>query len=299
MRYRNLRGLWLLIALLLIVPAVQPQLTIRQVVVISLDGGRPDAILQAETPNIHALAERGAAHWQAQTVIPPATLPAHASMLTGLSVAQHGMADNTITYPCPVLTEATFLTRAQEAGYRAAMAVGKGQMCQFRQTEETGYVFGQSGDRSVIEGAISLLDEGYEVLFVHLPNPDYFGHLSGWMSDTYLYELSNTDAQIGRLLAALEERDLLDETLIIVTADHGGHGKVHGSDAPEDVSIPWIIAGPGVKPGMDLQRFNVQTADTAATVLWALGIPLPESMTGRAVVEAFDLGNVSALPAAG
>jgi predicted AlkP superfamily pyrophosphatase or phosphodiesterase len=257
---------------------------VRRVVVISLDGARPDAILQAATPYLHQLAQRGAAHWQAQTIFPPATLPGHASMLTGQSVEQHGLAHNDSLYPCPVLEAPTFLTLAQQSGFRSAMVVGKAQLCQFHQSDAVDYTFAQSGDRSIVDRALELLAADYEVIFLHFPNPDYFGHLTGWMSDTYLYELGNTDYQIGRLLAALD-----DETLVIVTADHGGHDMQHGADIPEDMTIPWIIAGPGVIPGTDLQGIEVNITDTAATVLWALGIPLPDNLTGHPVLEAFGL----------
>src|SRR5689334_7434800 len=66
------------------------------VIVISLDGTRPDAILQAETPNLQALATGGGVDWEATTVLPSATLPAHTSMLTGLSVEQHGVDYNSM-----------------------------------------------------------------------------------------------------------------------------------------------------------------------------------------------------------
>jgi hypothetical protein len=62
----------------------------------------------------------------------------------------------------------------------------------------------------------------------------------------------------------------------------------HGANILEDMTIPWIIAGPGVQPGTDLSNVEINVMDTAATVLWALGIELPEDMTGRVVLEAFE-----------
>ena len=263
-----------------------PPQSITHVVVISLDGARPDGILQAPSPNIEALAARGAVAWQARTVYPSVTLPAHASMLTGLDISAHGLNDNDSIYPCPVIETPTFLTEAAEAGYRTAMVVGKEKLCRFHQSEMVDYTFAREGDRSVADRALELLNEGYEVLFLHFPNPDYFGHLNGWMSDTYIAEMRNTDRQVGRVLAALDELNLTDETLVILTADHGGHDMEHGMDIPEDMSIPWIMAGPGVTAGTALGD-DIQIMDTAITVLWGLGLPLPENAAGRPVVEAF------------
>jgi len=256
-----------------------------RVIVISLDGARPDAILQAETPNIQALAERGAVSWQASTVFPPVTIPAHTSMLTGLDTSEHGVTWN--DYRDEPITTPTFLTLAAEAGYSTAMVVGKEKFSQFRQTDVMDYVFARVGDRSVVDEAINLIEGGVEVLFVHFPNPDYFGHSRGWMSDVYLNEFYNTDLQVGRLLTALDETGTAAETLIILTADHGGHDLVHGSDIPEDMTIPFILAGGGVISGMVLEN-DVHVTDAAMTVLWTLGLQLPETALGRPLREAFN-----------
>ena len=74
-------------------------------------------------------------------------------------------------------------------------------------------------------------------------------------------------------------------TLIIVTADHGGHNTSHGFDIPLDMTIPWVIVGPGVQPKALTSPIN--TTDTAATAAWALGLPLPPEWAGRPVLEAF------------
>ncbi len=170
-----------------------------RVLLISLDGTRPDGILKAETPNIQALAARGAVSWQAQTIFPPDTLPSHTSMLTGLTPDQHGVDWNFTWFGCPPIESSTVLTLAEQAGYSTAMVAGKGKFCHFIQSEGLDFTFAQQGDRSVADRVIEVLDEGYEVIFAHFPNPDYFGHSTGCMSDTYLLELSNTDTQDGRV----------------------------------------------------------------------------------------------------
>jgi arylsulfatase A-like enzyme len=106
------------------------------------------------------------------------------------------------------------------------------------------------------------------------------------MSSTYLGTLTNTDEAVRRVLAALEDAGLRETTLVILTADHGGHGTTHGSDRPEDMTIPWIVNGPRVLPGTTLSG-SIRNLDTPATALWALGLPVPSDMDGRAVVEAF------------
>jgi predicted AlkP superfamily pyrophosphatase or phosphodiesterase len=266
------------------------------VIVISLDGTRPDAILQANTPNLQALAERGAVAWKASTVLPSVTLPAHTSMLTGLSVEQHGVDYNSTQPGCPIIEPPTFLTLAEEAGYKTALVTGKEKFCMYKQTDTLDYTFAQEGDRSVVDRVLELLDDDFTVIFAHFPNPDYFGHSEGWMSETYINELNSTDFQVGRILTKLDELELTDETLMIVTADHGGHDFEHGSNRPEDVHIPWIVAGAGVVSGTMLD--DVSVMDTAPTVLWTLGLLLPEDVTGHPVYQAFGLNSPEATEAA-
>ncbi len=254
------------------------------VLIVVVDGLRSDAIAEAETPNFDTLIEIGAADMEAETVFPPATLPAITSILTGYDVEQHGVdwnSDEAMTIETP-----TMLTLAQEAGYRAAMVTGKTLLNQLHQRDDVVYEEGLLGDRSVVDRAIELLEDGYEVLFIHFPNPDFFGHRRGWMSDIYLFELEETDRQLGRLLAALDTLGIAEEALIIVTSDHGGSDFDHGADIPEDMLVPWIIAGVGVAQGAELEDISVM--DTAATALWTLDLPLPEDLSGRPVVEAFE-----------
>jgi predicted AlkP superfamily pyrophosphatase or phosphodiesterase len=290
MRYSKLSLLFLICTLCFTVFPLTAQDSAERpshVMVISLDGTRPDAILQAETPYLQGLAARGGVDWKAVTVLPSATLPAHTSMLTGLSVEQHGVDYNSMPSGCPVIEFPTFLTLAEEAGYKAALVTGKEKLCIYRQSETLDYTFAREGDRSVVDRVLELLDQGYEVIFAHLPNPDFFGHSTGWMSDTYIDELNSSDYQVGRILEKLDELGLTQETLLIVTADHGGHDMEHGSDRPEDIHIPWIIAGPGVNAGTELT--DVSVMDTAPTVLWALGIPSADDISSQPIYEAFGL----------
>lgn len=255
--------------------------TVTHVIVISIDGARPDAILQANTPVIQELARTGAVDWQAQTVSPPVTVPAHTSMLTGLDTLEHRVLHN--NYSTARLSNPTFISLAQSDGYRTAIVAGKEKFLQFHQDYNTYYEFVRTGDFGVTDNAIELLYDGYEVLLVHLPNTDFFGHLTGWMSGTYIYELSNTDANVGRIIDTLDDLNIRDTTLIIITADHGGHNTYHGLNIPEDLTVPLILNGAGIEPNTVLEDTNI--TQIASTVLLALGIDpatlMHESLWGR------------------
>jgi arylsulfatase A-like enzyme len=80
---------------------------------------------------------------------------------------------------------------------------------------------------------------------------------------------------------------MYESTMIIVTSDHGGHDTTHGHNQPEDMTIPWIISGPRVKPGQLSEQ--VYVTDTAATAAFVLGLPLQPEWDGAPVLEAFGL----------
>ena len=98
----------------------------------------------------------------------------------------------------------------------------------------------------------------------------------------YVARVTIADRAIARIVAALPAG-----TTVIVTADHGGTSRGHGTPAAEHVTIPWIISGPGCKRGATLGT-RVATVDTAATVARILGLSLPADVAGRAVAEAFE-----------
>ena len=118
--------------------------------------------------------------------------------------------------------------------------------------------------RTATEGKPSLF-------FIHLADPDLAGHEKGWMSKSYLQTVESSDRAIATLVKGFEELGLYKHTAFIVTADHGGHDKTHGTTAPEDMTIPWIAYGPGIKSGYEIKR-PISIIDTAATVLRALGV---------------------------
>ncbi|MEP7292363.1 MAG: alkaline phosphatase family protein [Chloroflexota bacterium] len=257
---------------------------VARVILISLDGTRPDAIQQANAPVLQGLAAGGAVDWHATTVDPSVTLPAHTSMLTGLSVAEHGVTYNSTPLNCPPIVPLTFLAVAADNQLSAAIVAGKEKFCIFNQRLTVNYTFATAGDSSVVDRVIQLLPTT-QVIFAHFPNPDMFGHATGWMSPTYIAELHNTDTQVGRIITTLTNLNLLSQTLVIITADHGGHDFGHGTTMPEDMTIPWIAYGAGIKPGTVLT--GIRNADSAATILWALGLPEPNSQASRPIIEAF------------
>jgi arylsulfatase A-like enzyme len=76
------------------------------------------------------------------------------------------------------------------------------------------------------------------------------------------------------------------DTTLLVQSDHGGHERTHGTDSPQDMLIPWLVAGPGIRSGYELDR-PVSLLDTAPTLARLLGIQPQRDWEGRCVEEIF------------
>ena len=252
------------------------------VVLIMVDGLRPDALKQAKVPTLDGLIKRGASTMKAQTVEPSLTLPAFASMMSGLPVDQHGVDWNEYDPPRGFIKSPTLFEIASFNGSKWGAV--------FLNKEKLLHVIKQ--DRRLLLNVCSTNDpgcnakkitgdviasyktatEGKPALFVvHLADADTAGHDQGWMSKPYLKAVEEVDRAIGTLLKGFKDLGLYDRTTFIVTADHGGHAKTHGTSMSEDMNIPWIAAGPGIKAGYEIKQ-PVSLIDTAATVMRAFGI---------------------------
>lgn len=252
-----------------------------RVLIISVDGLRPDAVYAVATPNIRDLAGRGSYSLTAQTINPSNTLPSHVSMLTGVTPAVHRITWNEYLPDRGKLTVATVFSAAKIAGKRSAMVAGKDKFLTFKDAGsiDSG-VLTARGDQDVANQAILQIDAGFDLVFVHFGDVDLTGHERKWMSDPYLERVGLVDAAVGRLLRVVPYN-----MTVILTADHGGSGNGHGTTAALHMTIPWIIQGPGIKAG-NLIGVRVNTHDTAVTAAYVLGFRMAD-VNGRIVTEAF------------
>lgn len=261
--------------------------------IVSFDGLRPDAIAEAQMTNVLSLMQTGAYTFGAQTIMPSSTLPSHASMLVGTCPAKHIVRWNEYVPENGFAIGTDIFDLAHAAGLRTVMVVGKEKLRQITEPASTDFFefvddTDEIRDPFVIEQlAIQQIHQGFGLMFVHFPSGDLAGHDHGWMSRQQLRAYANDDESFGFILETLKALGLYDSTLIIITADHGGHDTTHGTDRLEDMTIPWIVSGAGVQP-MQLTT-QIHTTDTAATAAFALGLPIPEEWDGAPAIEAFGL----------
>ncbi len=263
-----------------------PRSSIERVLIISVDGLRPEAISLAPMPNVQKLMESGAYSLTAQTIYPSSTLPAHSSMLTGLCPAKHGIDWNDYLPRNGYAQGPSLFEIAHNAGLKTVMIVAKEKLQQITPPENLDvYQFVNDRDRVVAEVAAPILAEGFDLAFVHLALVDILGHEYGWLSGDQLIGARHADEAIGVLLSALDEAGLREGTLIIVTADHGGEGTSHGGKKMTETTIPWVLQHASLNPGAFLHPISI--TDTAATAAFALNLPIPAIWDGIPALEAF------------
>ncbi len=237
------------------------------ILLVTLDTTRADAIgpeaTGVRTPSFNAVAARGRVFRQAYATVPE-TLPSHASLMTGLYPAGHGLHENARRLPdaTPVLAE-----QLRGAGYRTAAVVAS-----FVLAKRFGLARGfdlyddnlpegrqERVAREVTEAALAALDGSAGAplfLWVHYWDPHHpytppEPFKSAYPNSPYLGEVAYMDAELGRLVEAFERR-ATGPTAIILVGDHGeglgDHGESqHGNLLYQStMHVPLVLAGPGV-----------------------------------------------------
>jgi predicted AlkP superfamily pyrophosphatase or phosphodiesterase len=272
----------------------------QHVFIISFDQGNPDLIQTNDLPTFNGLASEAAHTWSAYTIIPSITLPAHTSMLSGLGPQAHQVLWNGYAPEKGVVTVPTIFSLAKQRGRVTAMFVGKEK---FKHLNVPGsldvFLWPQPEDNAMAVAKAFAAQVGKlkpNLCFLHFRDPDTSGHKYGAYAPEKIEALKHCDTALKIIKDAIAAAGLIENSVIILTADHGSHdiknaeGKTvgtHGSAEPADVRIPWVVWGKGVKKQFSVTA-PVTTYDTAATALWLLGIPLPENFWGRPVISAFE-----------
>ncbi len=283
----------------------------RNVYLITLDTTRADHLgcyghEGIETPYIDRLAAGGARYENAFSPV-PITLPAHTSILTGTYPVHHGVRENGGFYvPQEALTLAEIL---RGEGYDTAAFVGA-----FPLDSQTGIdqgfdlyddnypsslekgkhpllrrFFDERPAAEVSRAALAWLEQRGERPFFlwthyfdpHQPLQPPSPYRERYATAPYDGEIASVDEAVGQVLRRFEEHGLLDETLVILTADHGEGLGEHGEAThalllhSSTLRVPLVVRDPG-QPGGETVTAPVSTADIFPTVLECLGLDVPE-----------------------
>lgn len=125
-----------------------------------------------------------------------------------------------------------------------------------------------------------------DFLFVHFDGVDGAGHSIGWGTKEYYSAIQRTDKYIGQIIQSVKDAGIENNTVIIVTADHGGIKTGHGGKTIQEMEIPWMAYGKGILKNKVLNQ-SIMTFDTAATIAYLFGLATPQVWIGRPIQSAF------------
>ncbi len=254
----------------------------QHIILFLIDGMRPDALEQADTPIIDRLMTTGASTLSAETVMPSISLPCIASLFLGTPPDQHGITTNqwTATHPNEGLFEVLAAAGRSAASFynweplRDLSRPGALHAAFFLKNDQ---VPEGRGDTALADlAARYLATEPVDFAFIYLGHTDSAGHKHGWMSAPYLAAIENADRAIGAVLDQLG-----DGWGAIVTADHGGHDTHHGTERAADMTIPLVLYGhPTLAAGARLPS-PVNIVDIAPTAAQWMGLTPAPAWTGQ------------------
>ena len=256
----------------------------RKVVLICVDGMRPDGFLNCGNPIAQNLMKLGSWTMNAKTVMPSCTLPCHMSMFHSVPPTRHGIMSNQYVpqvRPIDGIFEVVRHAKKDTAfffGWEPLRDIARplslvtGAFRCARGADDT--------DTWLTDQAVAVLKaDKPDFTFLYLVETDEKGgHDHGWMSPEYLDLVSTALNNIQRVLDTVGE-----EYTVIITADHGGHDQTHGTEMPEDMTIPMIFIGQEFKPGQELT--DVSILDLAPTIIDVLKLEAPREWEGKSVVN--------------
>ena len=252
----------------------------NKVILISIDGMRPDGLRNCKNAYLDELTQIASYTFDAKTVFPSVTLPCHMSLFHSVPPERHGTTTN--IYMPQVRPIDGLFEQIKKLGGVSAMYYGweplrdVSRPSSLRAAEYLNAYSFDNTDAMLTDKAlayIKLVKPDFVFLYM-VETDEKGGHDNGWMTDAYLKRIHDA---IDNVKKVIEETN--GEYTVIVTADHGGHDRAHGSDLPEDMTIPMIFYGKDFVPGACLE--NVSILDIAPTIAKIMGVPAAPEWEGK------------------
>ena len=273
----------------------------NHLVYIGLDGWGAYSIAKADMPTVKNLMQKGCYTLQKRTVLPSSSAPNWASMFMGAGPELHGYTQwgsKTPELPSRVILKhnifPTIFQVYRDANPQAEIGV-LSEWIGIKYLIDTLSVnhYALAPDYTKHPQALCNMATDYiktkrpQLVAIVFDNPDHIGHQIGHDTKEYYDKLKELDGYIARIVKAVEDAGMLNETVFILTSDHGGIKKGHGGITMAEMETPFIISGKGIRQGGAFKESMMQY-DIAATMAYVLGIKhLPQVWIGRPMLQVF------------
>lgn len=255
--------------------------TYKRVALIGVDGAGT-YFRQTDTPHIDRIFAEGSVSFDTYTATPSISAECWGSMLHGVTPDLHRLTNGLVS-SVPYDPESPFpsafrIIRENDPDCELA------SFCNWNPIN-TGIIEDgldvhkdRGRDAEICDKICAYLeDHDPKFLFVQFDEVDGAGHRHGYGTEGHLSQITVTDDYIGRIWEMYEKRGFAEDTLFIVTADHGGIGYSHGGSSEEEMRVMYALRGKTVvKNGAAV---DMQIRDSASIVLYALGYTQHENWT--------------------
>jgi len=254
-----------------------------RVYILGVDGaGR--FFTKTPTPNLDRIFENGAVNHEAVTSNPTISAQCWGSLLHGVSPQAHRFTNGLISdfpvpenYPYP-----SIFKMARQAFPDAVLAsVSNWNPINTGIIEQGLDVIKETGndDDEICRKVCEVIEkQDPKLLFVQFDSVDGAGHRHTYGSERYLEQITYVDSLIGRIFDVAENCGRMENTLLIVTADHGGNKTNHGDCTDNEIKISYFVRGESVNKGT---FGHTEIRDTAAITAFALGFSQPDCWSSR------------------
>ena len=275
------------------------------VVYMCFDAMSAVGIQRAVTPNFNHMIENGAVSLHTRCGLPSNSSPNWMTIASAAPFEMTGVLDNGVTpknSPCvpalvndkgyfPTIFEIMRQQKPDSKIYKFGESDWVGHMYDMAVFDvavpEPGTRMHLTPDEAIHKAADAFVADRPDLMFVAIDTPDHEGHTWGHESQGYFDCLHHMDELVGDFVKKLEDNDLMENTVIIITADHGGFNYGHGGNTMAELEVPVIMYGGPVTKGKVMERINMNY-DIPATVAGLLGVELPWECHGKFIVEAFE-----------
>lgn len=255
----------------------------KKVILISIDGMRPDGLLACGNPYVEELERISAYTYKASSMNPSVTFPCHFSMAHSVTPQRHGILSN--TYVPQVRPVKGIFEKISDAGGISAMFYGWEPLRDIALPGTLTYATyinayaRESSDTVLTDAAMERIEaDKPDFVFLYMVETDEKGgHDNGWMSEEYLRRISIAIGNVERVIEKFK-----DEYSFILMADHGGHDRSHGSEMPEDMTVPLFFCGEEFAPG-EIEK-PLSLLNIAPTIAALMGLAPEKEWEGASLI---------------
>lgn len=272
----------------------------KHVVLIGLDGWGAYSVSKAEIPNIRKMMNEGCYTLKKRSALPSSSAINWASMFMGAGPELHGYTQWGSKVPELPSREMTENGIFPTIFYLLHKARPEAEIGCLYEWEGIKYLVdtlaldyhAQAPDYNKHPEALCGMAEKYikektpVLLAVCFDNPDHVGHAAGHDTPEYYAKLNELDTYVARIVQAVKDAGMFDETIFIITADHGGINKGHGGKTMQEMETPFIICGKNVKKGGEFSESMMQY-DVASTIAYIFDLKQPQVWIGRPMKQVF------------